>query len=103
MTVYVIRDGALVPKGKPPREGPGPRFPAPHVSRMAAFESPVTGKTISSWHERDRDMTAAGAVDPRDLPRTPFAQRRAQDERSRNTEAEWDGLPAGTGTKTKPA
>jgi hypothetical protein len=70
---------------------------------MAAFESPVTGKTISSWRERDRDMAAAGAVDPRDLPRKPFEQRRQQNERSRNTEAEWGGVPAGTGTQAKPA
>jgi hypothetical protein len=38
------------------------------ISRMAPFESPVTGKEISSWRERDRDMAAAGAVDPRDMP-----------------------------------
>ena len=37
---------------------------------MEPFESPVTGKEISSWRERDADMRAAGdCYDPRDLPR----------------------------------
>ena len=35
---------------------------------MEPYESPVTEKEITSWRERDRDMAAAGAVDPRDLP-----------------------------------
>ena len=72
MSVYVIRDGQLVEKhASAPREEPGgrenERLPAPHVSRMAPFESPVTGKEITSWRARDADMKAAGAVDIRDL------------------------------------
>jgi hypothetical protein len=46
------------------------------ISRIEAFESPITGKEITSWRDRDRDMDAAGAVDPRDLPRKPFEQRK---------------------------
>jgi hypothetical protein len=45
--------------------------------RLDAFESPVTGQEINSWRGRDRDMAAAGAVDPRDLPRAPFEKRKA--------------------------
>jgi hypothetical protein len=44
--------------------------------RFEAFESPVTGAEISSWGARERDMRAADAVDPRDLPRKPFEERR---------------------------
>ena len=70
MTVYVIRDGKLVEKFKLSsvltlKE----RFPAPRISRIEPFESPVTGREITSWRERDRDMAAADAVDPRDFPR----------------------------------
>jgi hypothetical protein len=61
------------------------------LSRIEPFESPVTGKEISSWRERDRDMAAAGAVDPRDLPAKPFERRRADNERSRKLKAEWGG------------
>jgi hypothetical protein len=79
MTVYVIKDSVLIDKRKlkPP---PVARsiFPAPMLSRIEPFESPVTGKEITSWRERDRDMAAAGAVDPRDLPRNMKRGRQAQ-------------------------
>lgn len=79
MTTYVFRDGVLVPKGSD-RRGHGPArsdLPAPMLSRLTPFESPVTGKEITSWRERDRDMAAVGAVDPRDLP-PPSRGRAAQ-------------------------
>jgi hypothetical protein len=70
MTVYVIRNGELVPKGwSPPAPG------GPYISRFEAMQSPVTGKEITSWRDRDRDMAAVGAVDPRDLSRKPFEKR----------------------------
>ena len=70
MTVFVFRNGLVVPKGSG-RVTPQARsdLPAPMLSRMTPFESPVTGAEITSWRDRDRDMAAAGAVDPRDLPR----------------------------------
>jgi hypothetical protein len=43
---------------------------------LETFESPVTGKPITSWRERDRDMDAAGAVDRRDIPKAVFDKRR---------------------------
>jgi hypothetical protein len=92
MTVYVIRDGELVEKHHSAPRGAGSGgspLSAPHVSRMQPFESPVTGKEISSWRERDRDMTAAGAVDPRDLDRRPFETRRQQNERPGTAPFEW--------------
>jgi hypothetical protein len=67
MTVWVFRDGALVEKRLVGNDRSS-SLPTPYISRMEPFESPVTGKEISSWRERDRDMAAAGAVDPRDLP-----------------------------------
>jgi hypothetical protein len=71
MTVYVLRDGKLVEKGSMAEAIADTRsiLGAPSVSRMTPFESPVTGKEISSWRERDRDMKAANAFDARDLGR----------------------------------
>lgn len=79
MTVFVIRDGKLIEKG--PAQVDTPTFPCPRVSRMTPFASPVTGKEITSWRERDADMKAVGACDPRDLP-APTKGRSAQREAS---------------------
>src|SRR5687768_14044205 len=81
MAVVVIRDCRLVEKTQY-RNFAISDFPAPRLSRMTPFESPVTGKEISSWRERDRDMAAAGAVDPRDLP-TPKKGRKKEAENAR--------------------
>jgi hypothetical protein len=70
--IWVYRNGQLVPKhGAADRGVPHARsdFPAPTVSRFEPMESPVTGKTISSWRERDLDMQAVDAVDVRDYPK----------------------------------
>ena len=72
MAVYVRRDGVLVDKrtGEPMALSDAPpRFPTPRVSRMEPYESPITGKEITSWGERDRDMKASDSVDARDLPK----------------------------------
>ncbi len=69
MTIYVFRDGKLVEKHKNPSPNFCTFFPAPVVSRMQPFESPVTGKEITSWRERDADMKAVNAYDPRDMPK----------------------------------
>jgi len=71
MTVWVIREGRLVEKGslQEARDDRRSIFPRPMVSRMEPFESPVTGKEVSSWRERDRDMAAVDAFDRRDLPK----------------------------------
>jgi hypothetical protein len=83
MTVYVVRNGVLVEKdhiyAREYRE-PG-SLPLPMLSRFESFESPITGETISSWRQRDADMQAGGAVDPRDLPREPFERRAADNAR----------------------
>ena len=101
MTVFVFRDGRVVPKGsdravtvQPARSD----LPAPMLSRMEPFESPVTGREISSWRDRDRDMREAGAVDPRDLapPSRGRAARRKEAEHGRgqnDTRFEWGRLP----------
>jgi hypothetical protein len=79
MTVYVIRDGRLVEKGSIAEAIADSRLiGCPHVSRMTPFESPVTGKEISSWRERDADMKAVNAFDVRDLgPGHQFRRDRA--------------------------
>ncbi len=88
MTIFVLRNGVLVPKGSDRAAAHNPTarsdLPAPMLSRMEPFQSPVTGKEISSWRERDRDMTAAGAVDPRDLPSNPKRGRIAQAKEAAN-------------------
>jgi len=49
---------------------------------MDSFESPVTGESISSWRQRDRDMQAADAVDRRDIPQAAFDKRKRIEERN---------------------
>ena len=93
MTVWIIREGRLVEKGSLQEAHDDKRsiFPTPMVSRMEPFESPVTGKEISSWRERDRDMKAADAVDTRDLPKDhkPSKGREAQLNAGRTPDPEW--------------
>lgn len=85
MTVFVVRDGKLVRRDlvttRPPARS---HLPAPMLSRIEPFESPVTGKEITSWRDRDRDMKAAGAVDPRDLPKQMKRGRAAQQREAKN-------------------
>ena len=70
MTVFVLRDGRLVEKcSLRDKECPAKHdLPTPMISRFEAMREPGDGQDISSWRERDRDMDAAGCVDPRDLP-----------------------------------
>jgi hypothetical protein len=68
--IYVYRDGKYVDKATvQPRAVERSGFPTPRVSRLDPFESPVTGKEISTWRERDADMKAVDAVDLRDYPK----------------------------------
>ena len=70
MTIYVYRNGEYVDKATVSRETVARSgFPVPMLSRMEPFESPVTGKEISTWQERDRDMRKVDAVDLRDYPK----------------------------------
>ena len=48
------------------------------LSRLEPFASPVDGREITSWRERDRDMAAVDAFDTRDLPKG-HAFRRGRD------------------------
>jgi hypothetical protein len=100
MTVYLLINGKLVEKGKYNTSVTSPDFPTPMISRAISFESPVTGKEITSWRARDADMKAAGACDPSDLPRKPFEEREKMNAQLRDKPAEW-GYPAGwSGTGT---
>jgi hypothetical protein len=56
------------------------------VSRFEAFYSPVTDQTVSSWRQRERDMNAADAVDPRDIPTKAFEKRRAAVQRMKEAD-----------------
>lgn len=64
---YVYRDGKIVPKTY---AAPANRsdLPIPQISRIEAYESPITGKDITSWGERNRELREHDAYDPRDLP-----------------------------------
>lgn len=85
MTVYVFRNGEVVPKRW---SAPAPGgFPSPRVSRIECFESPVTGQSISSWRQRERDMQAADAVDRRDIPQVAFDKRKRIEERNARAKA----------------
>jgi hypothetical protein len=76
---YVLRSGKLVAKWQADWVDEGrvkrSNLPTPMISRFESMESPVTGREITSWRDRDRDMAAAGCVDPRDLPRASFEKR----------------------------
>lgn len=78
---FVYRDGEIVERVRR-RQAPGGAngnaLPTPHVSRPLSYESPVTGKEITSWRERDADLKAADACDPRDLG-SNFEFRRGRD------------------------
>jgi hypothetical protein len=76
----VLRNGELVAKES--RKRKASIFPTPMVSRFEAFPSPVTGESISSWRQRERDMNAADAVDRRDIPQSVFEKRQRIVERN---------------------
>jgi hypothetical protein len=80
--IYVLRDGQLVEKAHLEAKTFRPVLPNPHVSRFEPMESPVTGQSISSWRQRDRDMQAVDAVDRRDIPNAAFEKRRKVVERN---------------------
>ena len=80
--IYVLRNGRLVEKGKSQAWESRGYFPTPMISRFESFDSPVTGQSISSWRQRERDMHAADAVDPRDIPRAAIEKRQQTVERN---------------------
>lgn len=61
---------------------------APRVSRFEPMESPVTGEIITSWRQRDADMKAADAYDPRDVKSEPARGRKAQSRDKANGRSE---------------
>jgi hypothetical protein len=71
MTVYYMREGKLVEAAtlQEARDDKRSIFPAPRISRIEPYASPIDGKEITSWGARDRDMKENNAVDPRDVPR----------------------------------
>lgn len=70
MTVWVFHQGKVVIKGSVRRESVARAdFPTPQISRLEPYESPIDGKEISSWRQRDQELKANDAYDPRDLPR----------------------------------
>ena len=91
MTVYVYRNGQIVPRDddRAGQDSVLDRLPAPHVITMESYDSPVDGRSISSHRQRDWDMKRVDAVDRRDLDRKPFEEREARNARLRETPAEW--------------
>jgi len=69
MTVYVIREGQIVAKRTlaDARADKRSIFPTPMLSRMEPYESPIDGHEVTSWGERNRELEANNAFDPRDL------------------------------------
>jgi hypothetical protein len=74
MTVYVRRNGVLVDKktGEPIEQMAltAKGFPTPRVSRMEAYDSPIDGKEVTSWGQREREMKDNDCYDPRDFSGT---------------------------------
>ena len=106
MTVFVMRGGRLVEKrlahladavDRAERSLRDDMLGMPMISRIDPYESPVTGAEITSWRQRDADMQAAGAIDPRDLP-PPTRGRMKQEEndaRPDDTPFQWGGPASG--------
>lgn len=73
MTIWVYRRGRMVIKGSEEdirlTSVASSDFPTPRVSRMEPYESPIDGKEVTSWGQRDREMQANDAYDPRDMPK----------------------------------
>ena len=78
MTVYYIRGGELVEASslREARQDNRSIFPSPMISRMEPYESPITGKDVTSWGERERELKANNAYDPRDVTK-PYKRGRA--------------------------
>ena len=96
-TVYVFRNGHLVEKGSFEPEPVGKRgdFPTPQVQpHFETMESPVTGKSIGSWAERERDMRAVDAVDSRDVPKEPIKRRKERARRPDAAPFQWRDPPS---------
>jgi len=74
MPIYVFRSGAVVPKSSVKREvRQRSDLAAPRVSRMEPYASPIDGKEVSSWGQRDRELRDNDAYDPRDVS-TPYVK-----------------------------
>jgi len=85
--IWVFRKGALVPKTRlADVNNARSDLPSPLVSRLETYESPVTGKDVSSWRQRDKDMQRADAIDPRDIPQRVKEKRREIVERNGRAE-----------------
>lgn len=78
MTVWVFRDGQLVEKHQTLGRSSRSELFCPMLSRLTPYESPITGKEITSWGERDREMKENNCYDPRDLPRDHRFRNREQ-------------------------
>ena len=74
MTVWVFRNGVLVEKRR--RKQEPSMFPTPMISRLEPYESPIDGKEITSWAQRDKDLRDSNSYDPRDFRETPHAEPR---------------------------
>jgi hypothetical protein len=48
------------------RAAPESGFPKPMISCLTPYRSPIDGKEITSWRQRDRDLKDNNAYDPRD-------------------------------------
>lgn len=82
MTVFVYRDGKVVPKPSETKRRDGA-----YVSRFESYESPIDGASISSHRQRELDLTRNNAYDVRDVgPNHEFTRakeaRKAENARS---------------------
>jgi hypothetical protein len=82
LTVFVYRDGKVVPKKSKMKRAGGA-----YVSRFETYDSPIDGASISSHRQRDLDLTRNNAYDVRDVgPNHEFTRakeaRKAENARS---------------------
>jgi len=97
VTVYVVRQGKLVEKYGPEDFDPmaiawnHSDFPCPGISRMEPYESPITGKMITSWAERNREMRDNNCFDARDMPKSHWKRGRTAQKREADAERQRSG------------
>jgi hypothetical protein len=69
MPTYVLHRGRMIDKRlRPSGASAKSTHPAPTVQSFESYPSPVTGQSISSHRQRERDLHSSGSYDTRDTP-----------------------------------
>jgi len=89
MPTYVLHRGRVIDKRHRPAktDATASDYPAPAVQSFDAYQSPVTGESVSSHRQRERDLHSSGSYDTRDTP-PAFKEARHARRQARRTPGE---------------